>query len=109
MSKKTEEKYCLVLTTYADEANGGKIIEALLSERLAACIQKMPIQSYYHWQGQVAHDDENILLIKTTTALYDKVQETILAHHAYELPEVIHIPIAGGFADYLHWIDKECS
>lgn len=109
LKKAMKEKYCLVVTTYADEENGREIIDALLSERLAACVQVMPIQSYYHWQGEIAHDEEKILLIKTKTSLYDKVEETILAHHAYELPEVIQLPIATGFAGYLAWIEKECS
>lgn len=109
LKKAMKEKYCLVLTTYADEENGKKIIDALLSQRLAACVQVMPIQSYYHWQGEIAHDKEQLLLIKTKIALYPEVEETIIAHHAYELPELIQVPIASGFAGYLNWIEKECS
>ncbi|MBN1852720.1 MAG: divalent cation tolerance protein CutA [Pirellulales bacterium] len=33
------EEYCIVITTFADNTNGKKIIEALISERLAACVQ----------------------------------------------------------------------
>ncbi len=81
-----KEKYCLIITTYADEDNGKKIIDTLLTERLAACVQVMPIQSYYHWQGEIANDAEKLLLIKTKSALYTKVEKAIIAHHAYELP-----------------------
>ncbi|MCI5125116.1 MAG: divalent-cation tolerance protein CutA [Candidatus Electrothrix sp. AR5] len=104
-----KEKYCLVITTYADEKNGKKIIDTLLTERLAACVQTMPIQSYYHWQGKIANDDEKLLLIKTKSSLYTKVEEAIIAHHAYELPEVIQLPISTGLAGYLHWLEKECG
>lgn len=103
-----KEKYCLIITSYADEDNGKKIIDALLSERLAACVQVMPIQSYYHWQGKIANDDEKLLLIKTKSSLYTKVEKAILAHHAYELPEVIQLPISVGFSGYLNWLKKEC-
>lgn len=103
-----EEKYCLVITTYADEKNGEKIIDALLSQRLAACVQIMPIRSYYRWQGKITGDDEKLLLIKTKSSLYTKVEEAIIAHHAYELPEVIQLPISTGFAGYLNWLEKEC-
>ncbi|RWX49787.1 divalent cation tolerance protein [Candidatus Electrothrix communis] len=81
-----KEKYCLIITTYADEDNGKKIIDTLLTERLAACVQVMPIQSYYHWQEEIANDAEKLLLIKTKSALYTKVEKAIIAHHAYELP-----------------------
>ncbi len=103
-----EEKYCLIITSYADEKNGKKIINALLTARLAACVQVMPIQSYYHWQGKIAHDDELLLFIKTKSSLYAKVQEAILAHHAYELPEILQVPISAGFDQYLTWIEEEC-
>ncbi|CAK8712636.1 Cytochrome C biogenesis protein [Candidatus Electrothrix laxa] len=103
-----KEKYCLIVTTYADEKNGKKIIDALLTERLAACVQVMPIQSYYHWQGKIVNDDEKLLLIKTKSSLYTKAEETIIAHHAYELPEVIQLPISAGFAGYLNWLAREC-
>lgn len=104
-----KEKYCLVITTYAGEENGKKIIDTLLTERLAACVQVMPIQSYYHWQGEIANDDEKLLLIKTKSSLYTKVEKAIIAHHAYELPEVIQLPISAGFSGYLNWLEKECS
>ncbi len=64
-----EEKYCLIITSYADEKNGKKIINTLLTARLAACIQVMPIQSYYHWQGKITSDDEKLLFIKTKSSL----------------------------------------
>jgi periplasmic divalent cation tolerance protein len=103
-----KKDYCLITTSYSDEENGKKIINALLTARLAACVQVMPIQSYYHWQGKIAHDNEKLLLIKTKSSLYAKVEETILAYHAYELPEILQIPISAGFDQYLTWIDKEC-
>lgn len=102
------EEYCIVITTYADEGNGRKIIDALLSERLAACVQVMPIRSFYHWQGKVNCDDEKLVLIKTKRSLYAEVQESIIANHAYDTPEVIQVPISEGFPGYLNWIAGEC-
>jgi periplasmic divalent cation tolerance protein len=102
------EEYCIVITTVADDSNGQEIIEVLLAERLAACIQVMPVQSCYHWQGKVNRDTEKLVLIKTKRSLYAKVQEFILANHAYEIPEIIQVPIADGFPGYLSWIAKEC-
>ncbi|XOF33858.1 MAG: divalent-cation tolerance protein CutA [Candidatus Electrothrix sp. YB6] len=102
------EEYCIVLTTYADESNGQKIINALLAERLAACVQVMPICSYYPWQGKVNRDDEQLMLIKTKCSLYSQVEATILARHAYETPEILQVPVSGGFSGYLQWLDREC-
>ncbi len=101
--------YCIVMTTFSDDANGKKIMDALISERLAACIQVIPMQSFYHWKGNVNCDDEKLALIKTKQSLYAKVQESILANHAYDTPEIIQVPINGGFPGYLNWISDECQ
>ncbi len=101
--------YCIVITTFADDENGKKIIDTLISERLAACVQVCPIQSYYHWEGKVHCDAEKLVLIKTRQDLYEKVQQTIVANHAYDTPEVIRVGIEDGFPAYLDWITKECQ
>ncbi|EAS65788.1 divalent-cation tolerance protein CutA [Photobacterium angustum] len=101
-------QYCIVLTTFSDPKIGKTIINELISQRLAACVQVMPIQSYYHWQGEVNCDQEQQVLIKTKTSLFEEVKATIVALHDYETPEIIQLPITNGFGDYLSWIDKEC-
>jgi periplasmic divalent cation tolerance protein len=47
--------------------------------------------------------------VKTTRDRYPEVERTIKAHHPYELPEIIQVPIAGGLPSYLEWISKETS
>ena len=101
--------YCIVVTTFADDADGKKIIDALISERLAACVQVFPIQSHYQWKGKVECQDEKLVFIKTKTSLFSEVQDSILANHTYETPEIIQLPIDGGFPEYLSWIAAECK
>ena len=49
------------------------------------------------------------MLIKTTRQRYPEVEQTIRAHHPYELPEIVHVPITGGLPAYLAWISQETS
>lgn len=105
----TEQEYCVVMTTFADEAVGKKIIHSLIEKRLAACVQVQAIESYYHWQGKVNQDQEKLVTIKTTAALYDQVEADILANHDYETPEIVQLPITAGLSDYLSWIRSECK
>ncbi|WP_318439040.1 divalent-cation tolerance protein CutA [Photobacterium leiognathi] len=102
------EQYCVVMTTFANPSVGKTIIDELINQRLAACVQVMPIQSYYHWQGEVNCDQEHQVMIKTKAALFEQVKVTILQFHDYETPEIIQLPITNGLGDYLAWIDKEC-
>jgi periplasmic divalent cation tolerance protein len=102
MSAGTE--YCVVLTTCASEEDGRRLALALLDQRLAACVQALGIRSYYTWQGTSAEEPEQLLLIKTRTALYDQVEAALQAIHPYETPEIVCLPLVAGAPSYLGWI-----
>ena len=97
----------LVLTTFANPETGRRLTDGLLEKRLAACVQTLPIQSAYRWKGAIQREPEILLLIKTKAALYPEVEAHLRAHHPYETPEIVWLPIAAGFAGYLTWIDAE--
>jgi periplasmic divalent cation tolerance protein len=98
----------VVLCTCPDEAAAERIASALVEERLAACVNRVPgIASTYRWQGKVERERECLLLIKTTSERFDALRERIVALHPYELPEVIAVDIALGHAPYLAWIATE--
>lgn len=98
--------YQLVLTTVPDLPVAEQIAQALVTEHLAACVNILPIaKSIYFWRGQVESATEHLLMVKSTVHAYPAIEARIRALHPYELPEVIAVPIAGGLADYLSWID----
>lgn len=99
---------CVVLTTFDDDEVGRKIVETLLAERLAACIQVLPIESWYRWEGEVRHEAERLAVVKTQRSLVRDVESTILAHHSYDTPEIVVLPIVDGSPDYLSWLASEC-
>jgi len=98
----------IVLSTCPDAAVADRIATALVDERLAACVNRVPgIVSTYRWHGRVCRDDEFLLLIKTTSERFDALRERIVALHPHELPEVIAVDIARGLPPYLDWIAHE--
>jgi periplasmic divalent cation tolerance protein len=98
----------VVLCTCPDDAVADRIAGALVEERLAACVNRLPgVASTYRWKGEVQRDSECLLLIKTTIERFDALRERIVALHPYELPEVIAVDIARGLPAYLHWIASE--
>lgn len=97
------------MTTFANDKVGKRIIDALLAKKLAACIQVLPIQSYYRWQGQIENDSEKLVVIKTQSSLYFQVEAEICRLHDYETPEVIKLPIEQGHTAYLAWLSESCK
>lgn len=88
-----------------DEAD--RIADALVARRLAACVQQLAIRSTYRWDGEVQHDAEILLLVKSSGARFDDVVALVRELHSYEVPAITAVPIVAGSDDYLAWIDAE--
>lgn len=95
----------LCFSNCPDPATAERIADALVGERLAACVNIVPgLRSIYRWQGEVRHDAETLLLIKTTRTRYPALQARLLALHPYELPELVAVELADGLPAYLRWV-----
>ena len=93
---------CLV-TTPPDQA--GPIAEALVGRELVACVNILAhVRSVYRWKGAVEHDDEALLVIKTTRAAVPALDAALRELHPYETFELVVLDVASGSADYLAWI-----
>lgn len=98
----------LVLTNVPDRAAAERLADALVEKRVAACINILaPCRSVFRWQGVVQHDEEHPVLIKTTREAYPALEAEIRAHHPYELPEIIALPVERGLQAYLDWVADE--
>lgn len=101
--------YCVVMVTTDSDAQARKLARHVLEKRLAACVQIFPITSLYRWEGEVQESAEVMLFVKTKTAVFDSLRDEILSLHAYQVPEIIMLPMAGGLAAYLNWIDDSLA
>ena len=98
----------LVLTNLPDRASAERLADALIGQRLAACANILaPCRSVYRWKGEVRHDEEHPMLIKTTAEGYAALEAAIRAGHPYELPEIIAVPVERGLPAYLDWVAAE--
>lgn len=90
-------------TCPADRA--ASLARALVEARVAACVNAIGgIESTYRWDGAIEQECETLLLIKTRADRFEALRASILAHHPYELPEIIAVPVAAAHTPYLDWI-----
>ncbi|MBW6466404.1 MAG: divalent-cation tolerance protein CutA [Brevefilum sp.] len=101
-----ETSYSIIFTTVGSQEEAEQLAAVLVRERLAACVQVAAIDSTYIWQDTLQQEPEWLLLIKTRADLYPQVEEALHAHHTYDTPEIIQMPILRGSAAYLGWIDE---
>ena len=96
-----------VVTTTDSETSAAELARGVVEARLGACVQVVPIRSFYVWEGSAQDDPEWQLQIKTSAARLDELVAHLEQHHPYDVPEVIATPIVGGSTAYLSWVDSE--
>ena len=100
-------EYVLVLTTLPGDADGRDFARTLVEERLAACVNLLPLmESVYRWDGEVQQDSERQVIMKTGRARVVALWERLRELHPYDVPEFIVLPIVDGNDAYLRWIGE---
>jgi periplasmic divalent cation tolerance protein len=98
-------EHIVVLCSCPDAAAAQRIAHALVTEGLAACVNRIAaVRSTYAWKGGVEDEPEVLLMIKTTARRYPELELRLAALHPYELPEIIALPIVAGSSAYLAWL-----
>jgi periplasmic divalent cation tolerance protein len=82
---------------------------ALVERRLAACVNTVACESVYRWDGDVHHDDEVILLAKTTNDAFDDLAAFVEDAHPYDVPCVERFDEDGMLGEFREWRDEEVA
>ncbi len=99
----SEAVVCLVTTPQADAE---RIASTVVEERLAACVNIVPlVRSIYRWQGKVERNDEALLVVKTTRGKVSPLDDLLGAIHPYETFELVALDVVAGAQRYLEWIE----
>ena len=105
MPARTPHKLRVILSTTGSEEQALAIARALVSERLAACVNIIgPIRSVYRWRDAIEDEQEYLLLIKTRATSYVKVERRVRELHTYEVPEVLALSADRGSPPYIKWL-----
>ncbi|MDR0247099.1 MAG: divalent-cation tolerance protein CutA [Burkholderiales bacterium] len=98
----------IVHTSLPDQAVAETLAQQLIEHRLAACVHiGAPIRAYYRWQGKTEIATEIPIIIKTARARYTALERYLKAHHPYEVPEIVAIPVTKALPAYYGWVQHE--
>ena len=96
----------IVFVTCETKEQAESIAQAVVTEKLAACVNILPkMWSCYVWKDELTWSEEFQLLIKTTQGRFGQLQERIRAMHTYEVPEIVSVAMEDAAQNYLDWID----
>ena len=95
----------VVLMTVGSEGEAIRLSRILVKAGLAACVNIIPgVRSIFKWDGNIAEEQEFLLLAKTVSQVFDQLVSMVKANHSYSVPEVIALPVKYGSEEYLSWI-----
>ncbi len=96
----------IVFVTASSLEEAEKIARALVDSGAAACANVVPsIVSVYAWKGETIRENEALLLVKTTRALFPLVRETVERLHSYGVPEIVAVPVSEVSDGYLAYLE----
>ena len=96
-----------VVSTFASREDADRVATELVARRLAACAQIREITSVYRWDGEVCREGEFELTAKTTAARAAAVEEYVAAHHPYDTPAILRLPVLRANEAYAAWVRAE--
>ena len=97
-----------VVTTFPEEALARGYAEAVVTLRLAACVQiEGPIQSWYRWEDRLTSAVEWRCVIKTTRVLLAALWQHTQEYHPYTVPQWVVSGFEGGSEAYFQWVCEQ--
>jgi periplasmic divalent cation tolerance protein len=110
MTAETLERMVFVYTTYPSLVEAQEAGRALVTARLAACVNILPgMVSIYRWNDAIEQADEVVMLIKTRASRAEEVSAAVKARHSYDTPAILVLPIESVDSTYLAWLATETS
>ncbi len=97
-----------VYMTAGSKAEAQKIGNALVEDRLAACVNILDnMQSIYRWKERIQQDAEVVIIAKTTDNLVSALVDRVKSLHSYDCPCIVSLPILDGYPPFLDWVHAE--
>jgi len=99
-----DESVVILCTAPPDRSE--EIAKALIEDELAVYVNVTGVRSYFRWEEESCAEKEDLLIIKTIKERMKEIISKITELHSYEVPEIIALPIIGGYGKYLEWVGE---
>jgi len=102
--------HIVIFITASNKKEAKSIAQQLVKNNLVACVNIVEkIESLFRWKGKVDQAKEALLVVKSRKDKLAKIIKLVKSLHSYEVPEIIAMPIIGGYKPYLNWINDSVS
>ena len=85
-----------------------RISRCLLEKKLIACVNILPIESMYWWEGAIQEAAEVVILAKTLPERYNDVRHEVENIHPYSVPCITSIS-AHANDSFFEWLKDQVT
>lgn len=93
-----------IYSTAANQEEADRLATLILDKKLAACVNSWPNRSQYLWEGKIETSEEITMIIKTTEAQFQKIEQLIQENHSYKVPCIVAVDIKRSNPSYKEWL-----
>jgi periplasmic divalent cation tolerance protein len=105
-----QSELALVVSTLASADDALRLARRLVDERLIACGNVVPgLTSVFRWEGRVEESAEVLLVMKTRSALVERLCERVTQLHPYQVPELVALRPSHVADAYGRWVVHETT
>ncbi len=99
-------KHCYLLLTCEKEQEK-ELAELLLKKRLVACVKFTPVNASFWWQGNIANENETLLVMESAESLFETIEAELAKVHTYETFVLTCVPMAKISKQAQKWLEGE--
>lgn len=99
-------KYTVYLLTCKDEEEAKLISKELLGRSLAACVKTLPVNSSYIWKGELCHEEEVLLLIESSSEVFETIEQLLDKIHSYDQYVLTEVEVSRTNSGVHNWIQE---
>ena len=105
MARGRNQSAVIIISTFPNkESIIQNVNDLIIDKKLCACINLIPIRSFYSWNNKLENHEEIMVLLKTTKSLATKLKLEIAKLHPYDVPEIIEVKMNDVSKSYLKCI-----
>lgn len=94
----------LIYASFESKEDAEKAANHLIDNKLAACVEIIPVTNFYAWKGENVKASEFSGIIKTDDGYFEKVKTELEKILPYEIPQIIEIKATNVNESYLKWL-----
>ncbi len=95
----------IVLCTFPDADTAASVTRTLVEEKLVACGNILTgVRSIYRWDGKIEDAAEALVVFKTSSPAYARLEKRLRRLHPHETPEILAFEAGAASKSYAAWV-----